>query len=501
MAKDRPDDEQAVTRRSFLQVGAASAVVLPLGLTACACEQSPQAVPDTGPADTAVADTAPDTGPTAPDHGASIGFEPDKIPQNDTIFSLGVQAGAMTESSALLWSYTDDDHPKWLRVWIATDVPETVLLVHEGRVTPKSGYFREPVTGLRGGTWYSYAFFEGTASGGFTARSVIGRFRAALPAGALEPITLAATHGTHHRYEPWEALVVTAEHDYDLFCQLGDMTYNDGAETLPEYRAKWQQALKTTGYRALLPRAGSYYVWDDHEFINDSKLYGLPPAQLEAGLDAFFEAVPAERLPGDQLWTSYRWGKTAEFFLLDCRLERQPDTRKSDDPIYISKKQIAWLKQALQQSPCHFKVLLNSVPITKMPPIWLKQSDRWQGYAKQREELLDHLTQNKISNVWFLTGDFHAGMVSRVESKGPRSQYWEIMAGPGGNGPQPLWLMVQLNPGSINEVAPSNQFDHFSGDFAATLITFDPQKDAVRIRFIDAKNKKTIYDQWLSQSG
>ena len=114
-------------------------------------------------------------------------------------------------------------------------------------------------------------------------------------------------------------------------------------------------------------------------------------------------------------------------FILDCRQERTPSRGE-----YVSVAQMTWLKSALSSSPCHFKVILNSVPIAQLPDVWLMEDDRWQGYPRQRDELLNFIVDTPIDNVWFLAGDFHIGAVWRVESSGPRQQIWEILCGPGG---------------------------------------------------------------------
>ena len=39
-----------------------------------------------------------------------------------------------------------------------------------------------------------------------------------------------------------------------------------------------------------------------------------------------------------------------------------------------------WLKQALSDSPCAFKVILNSVPIMGFTDVWPELMDRWQAF-------------------------------------------------------------------------------------------------------------------------
>ena len=78
---------------------------------------------------------------------------------------------------------------------------------------------------------------------------------------------------------------------------------------------------------------------------------------------------------------------------------------------------MTWLKQGLSDSPCVFKVILNSVPITNMPFLFdLGADDSWVGYEAQREEILSHISDGVTGAVW-LAGDFHFGAVTRVEER------------------------------------------------------------------------------------
>ncbi len=115
-------------------------------------------------------------------------------------------------------------------------------------------------------------------------------------------------------------------------------------------------------------------------------------------------------------------------------MERKPSTRLTPGAQMISPAQLAWLQQGLLDSPCHFKVILTSIPITNMPPpSWGGQADRWQGYEAQREQVLAFLDEHALENVWFLSGDIHVGTIMRVEKAGPRRKYLEICVGPAGN--------------------------------------------------------------------
>ena len=43
------------------------------------------------------------------------------------------------------------------------------------------------------------------------------------------------------------------------------------------------------------------------------------------------------------------------------------ETRETDEAIYISTGQFTWFTEALASSPCHFKVVMTSVPIANLP--------------------------------------------------------------------------------------------------------------------------------------
>lgn len=425
-----------------------------------------------------VADVEDEIDPGAWDNGEVVDFVPASVTFDNLLFPTGVQAGSMTRSGALLWTYSTETAPRTLRVWRSAGAIGRVVLVHDLEVEPNDGgYFVVPIDGLAPETRYGYAFFAESEEEGFTARSQVGHFQTAWREGSLRPIVIGSAHGTNRTFSPWTALQTLAEEDIDMFMHLGDMSYNDPADTLEEYRAVWQLTLSDPGYLALLPTVGSYVVWDDHEVANDYDPENINSGQLAAGKDAFFEAVPMVRGENGQLWTSYMWGDTAEIILLDCRSERRPSTRFFGGATYISDEQMTWLQDRLLNSPAHFKVVMNSVPITNMPGAWdFAGNDRWEGYRAQRNALIDFITDNELENIWFLTGDFHLAFISRLEKDGPASHYREIMVGPSGNGPNPLASTLELHTQFENAQMEPEMY---------TLLTFDPIDDSVHVQYFD----------------
>lgn len=480
-APEPPASGEGLDRRRFLQQGTAftlGALTLPLvgcdaGFNAAnACLRS-----------------------AANDGAALRDFDADAIPSDPVRFPLPLSAGAVTHERALIVGYAAALGRYRLRVWRDATTPGQAHLLRDEQVVPEDGYLRYRLEGLAAGHRYRYALFAEEGSQ-LVARSLIGTLQAALPLGCREAVTIAATACTHRKQAPFVALSRLAQEPVDAICHLGDISYNDGSVTLGQYRQAWRRTLLTQGYRDLFPHAALYATLDDHEVADDSRLYDLPATQRAAARQALFEHVAIPDLGWGRIWNSYRWGESVEFFVLDCRSERRPETRETDDPIYISKAQLSWLKVAVPASPCHFKVLLNSVPITAFPPVFVKTEDRWQGYAAQREELLAAL--DDVPNVWFLSGDFHIGLVARIEAEGKRRNVWEILTGPGGND-NALWKALAASPVYLERAVPKERFPYFGAETAATFLTFDPARDEVRVRFVDAVSGETRYNGVLSQ--
>jgi len=401
-------------------------------------------------------------------------------------FPYGVQAGAMTASEVNLWGFTTETGMVRLLVW--PDASDPVEAIADRLLDPTEGYIKVRMTELEPGITYGYALISET-----DVWSEWGRFRTAFSEDTVAPVLVGATACTSNRRAPFPSLRYLARQPLDVFCHLGDMSYNDGSTDRESFRQKWSEILTNEDYRELLTSVGVYQTWDDHEITNNSRLETLDADILETGKAAYFEATPVDVFDTDRIWTSYRWGRSVEFFILDCRQERRPE-----DGQYISPEQMGWLKTALTESPCHFKVLLNSVPIAQLPPIFLSEEDRWQGYPEQRQDLLDYITQTPVENVWFLAGDFHMGAIWRVDREGPEQELWEILCGPGGCAPSRRIALAESGEGAFNVFFHPDQVVHVSGKWAATTLLFDPETDTVTVRFVDSETEDLMHESVLS---
>ena len=158
-----------------------------------------------------------------------------------------------------------------------------------------------------------------------------------------------------------------------------------------------------------------------------------------AAFKAWKRHIPTKLDAANRVWRSFRFGKTAEIFVLDCRSERTPRGRLGPDAQFISKEQLSWLQNGLKNSECAFKLVMTSVPIADVPgaDFTAFDFDRWEGYNAQRLKLLSFIEDNQIPRVVFVSGDLHLAYAGRVAMSGPGKKLLEFLVGPGAQGANP----------------------------------------------------------------
>jgi len=403
-------------------------------------------------------------------------------------FPLGVASGDATPEGIVLWTRYDGPRRLGLVVWDGEGAVDAF------RVIPADGgYAHVYVDGLTPGARYEYAYVE-LEDGEAAARSDVGRFRAALPESARDPLQIAAFSCTSWKREHDALAQAGRTGEHDLLLLLGDTSYNDGAETLCQYRHTWGESLDSEGYRLLRARSSLLATWDDHEIANDFCGPDVSRAQIEAGRRAFFEHQPLRRFRNapDRIWRSRRWGRTAEVFVLDCRGERVCRTRGRPDATMISETQRAWLQEGLAESPCAFKIVMTSVPIADVPVFFeTKAHDRWEMWAVQRRRLLRFVERERIDGVLWIGGDLHIAAAGRVGAR-PGDPGWgqlEVLAGPGAQQGSPF-----------TEFLGGPQYDFADPRSNVTYFDLDPSSLQVRVRFVLASGE-TMADLTYDLSG
>lgn len=315
------------------------------------------------------------------------------------------------------------------------------------------------VSGLKPHEEYFYRFSTKTTD------SAIGRFRTALPADSKQPVRFAFFSCQDYTHGYYNALEVMAGGDYDFVLCLGDYIYaetyhsratgtgvrddtigsvnpdNPGivreAVTLDDYRQKYRLYRSDPALRAVHAAFPMVMLWDDHEvqdnYAGGAPDGGLPPgkhfsaARKAAARRAFFEAMPA--FPGgERLYRTLRFGSNVELIVMDQRSYRAnqpcddavvPPCADYDQPRpFLGARQMSFVKDALRTSDAAWKLMANEVTI--MPTRVLGGAnytyDNWEGYPREREELLTHIRDKKIKDVVFLTGDIHTFIAGDVRT-------------------------------------------------------------------------------------
>ena len=365
---------------------------------------------------------------TTPDAGIPAVENPEIITESPALFGFGIAAGDALEDRIILQTRYLGVEPLRLRVWRMDGTTYAELVADQAVTAGDGGFLHLDVQGLRPGTKYRYAFLHGT-----TGRSPIGKFRAALGPLQTEPLIFGACCCTNNSIAPKPLARAAERDDLDAFLLLGDTSYNDGADSLSEYRAKWASSLSRPEYRSLRSSVAVVATWDDHEVTNDFNPELISASKLATARRTFFESLPVRRnaMESDRLWRSFRWGGTAELFVLDGRGERKPSSLLSINHIYLSRAQMDWFKASLKASPCVFKVIMNSVPITDFG-FSAFNFDSWRVYQLQRKEILEFIEDEGIEGVLWVSGDHHFASFGTVSATGPGSSAIEVLAGPGG---------------------------------------------------------------------
>ena len=127
--------------------------------------------------------------------------------------------------------------------------------------------------------------------------------------------------------------------------------------------------------------------------------------------------------------------------------------------------------EEISRSQAIFKFIATSVPMAG------GGNDRWDGYPRERAEILGYIREKKITGVIFLSADLHCAAITRIpKSSGLR----DITAGP---------LAAPLNRISNGT---ARRFEFFLAEnFNFAKITVDPKVEPVHalVEFIDQDNR------------
>lgn len=412
---------------------------------------------------------------------------------NETTLPNGVAAGDVTTSTAVLWTrstvmgdvafeYSTDST-------FATDTQIATATVADPLIPVKV-----MIEGLTPGTQYYYRVTDANSS------SVSGQFRTAAEVGTStglrfgvsgdwqEPPPYPSLDNVNERN-----LDFFVQHSDNIYADTSTPAVPlEQATTLEQFRTKYTEVYSTiSDYNAMFDLRASTAILaiiDDHE-LTDNFAGGAPPAQgsnskadvfagspeaftndtriYEDAMQVFQEYNPLRnefyedtgsdpRMDGERKLYRYQtYGSDAAVFIVDPRSFRDaqlPPATSITDTLKVSafisstftpgrtmlgQRQLEELKADLQQAQNNnitWKFVFISEPTQNFGVIYAE--DRFEGYAVERTELLQHIAQNNITNVVFVAADVHGTVVNNLTYQaGPGQPHqptgaFEVIVGP-----------------------------------------------------------------------
>jgi len=212
----------------------------------------------------------------------------------------------------------------------------------------------------------------------------------------------------------------------DAFVWLGDNVYLRESDWNHDYGFvyRWTHDRSIEELRPMLATIPQYATWDDHDYgPNDADRSFHNKAMATKWFNAFWGNPSAglPELPG--IFTFFEWGD-ANVYLLDNRTYRHVPSSSPEafgqNKDLLGRAQVDWLIEAMKHrqvqatsgrnpsypSSVHLVCLGNQV----LNP---NSADCYAHYPDEFQYLIDRIMQERLRNVFFVSGDVHFGEVSR----------------------------------------------------------------------------------------
>jgi alkaline phosphatase D len=333
------------------------------------------------------------------------------------------------------------------------------------------------LTGLQPGTEYA-TVIETRSVDGKPGTQIQGRFQTAPAATERPPLRFCVTT-CHDFIRRDDGLLghkiypAMSQIQPNFIVHAGDIEYYDKPDpwalTKELMRFKWGRIFSLPNNRDFYNRTTSYFIKDDHDTLsNDSwpgRTYGS--VTFEEGVQLFNE----EQFPTrDPRYTSIRWGRDVEIWILEGRDYRSPNNMPDGpDKTILGAEQKAWLFRSLKESDATFKLICSPTPI--VGPDRKNKSDNHANevFAHEGEQVRAALSG--IPGVIVFCGDRHWQYASKDDGTG----LWEFGCGPGSEKHELGW-----KPG---DERPEHRFLRVKGGFLSGQVSYtDPGEPRLTIR-------------------
>ena len=356
-------------------------------------------------------------------------------------FYHGVASGDPLADAVILWTRITPPNNMPIEVnWEVSQSNKFDEITLSGSVTTDSTSdftVKVDAKGLSPNTKYFYRF---TA---MDEQSVIGETKTINNTNEGD-LKLGVVSCSNYEWGYFSAYKHLSEKELDAVLHLGDYfyeyapgTYGDttiGRFNIPpreilsleDYRTRYALYRTDKDLQAAHQKHPFIAIWDDHEITNNAYISGAQNHQEDEGsyddrkniaAQAYYEWLPIRENASKEIYRSFSFGELADLIMLDERLAgrtKQADSVDQVDESYsmLGAKQLTWFKDKLSSGSTTWKIIGNQVifsplDISKLRPDSPANLDAWDGYAVERDDIVDHLVENEIDDVVFLTGDTH----------------------------------------------------------------------------------------------
>jgi alkaline phosphatase D len=226
---------------------------------------------------------------------------------------------------------------------------------------------------------------------------------------------------------------VMARDQPDLWIWLGDNIYGDSND-MAVLKAKYDQQLQQEGYKRFTATVPVIGTWDDHDFgRNDAgSSYPFKQASQQLALDFLGEPATSPRRQQEGIYTSYEYTlkkKKIKVLLLDVRYHQdslQKDSAKKYIPNtggdILGPAQWQWLENQLSTSTADVHIIGSGIQVIPDQHAY----EKWGNFPNARQRLFDLLVKTQARGVLLLSGDRHAGEVSKLAVAGLANPVYEV---------------------------------------------------------------------------
>ncbi|CAI8963106.1 alkaline phosphatase D [Pseudomonas sp. IT-196MI5] len=216
---------------------------------------------------------------------------------------------------------------------------------------------------------------------------------------------------------PVSALVMTGDQIY-----VDDLNIIAPDRELKEILKKYRVAFSQINIARLMSSLPTYMILDDHEiednwpanksksddylYANAIRAYELYQASHSPAHALTYDGLINKQL--DKYWYQFTEGDI-EWFVTDSRTQRN---LSATDRRILDTAQEQVLCDWLIHSPARVKFVVTSVMF--YPDQKRSDDDAWQAFPEQRLRLLETIRTHCIKNVFFISGDIHGSLTSRL---------------------------------------------------------------------------------------